>query len=419
MPKGNLGTIAAQRALFKVLIDGGIDLSVSTSDQETFKYTHSEYKSLKVYGSLQPNIGVKETRSYLQWAIFSIFNLTLFTFMAPLMRLGVKFPSKREVINRIKSCDILMDLNLELFRGIPISVSPSLISQKPYVLTIHKIFWSFRILQHLWFLFLIKSIFKKKLVVGPASYGPFEGLPIIIKWLVKTFLNKFIDLVLVREPYSARLLRELGVKNYCIVTDIAVLARAEEPRFYTHFRHFGSAIGVAPASLKYTFTRAEVEAYVAAHAKLLDELVAQGERMIFLPSTPEDEIMCRMIISRMENKDRVKIIVTNNVNVYESLISGLKILITTRMHPSIIASRNFVPFVSIIHDHKQIGFMMQIGFSHLSIPFSKVSYDNLRSKINELIKNYDEIKKVLKNNVCKLQYLQKEKILHLIHLLVS
>jgi polysaccharide pyruvyl transferase WcaK-like protein len=355
-------------------------------------------------------MGIGAIPNHLQWAVLTTFNLTIFTFMAPLIQMGVKFPFRSDVIERIRKCDALIDLNLELLRGIPISLSPALIRQKPKVLVIHKLFWSFRILHSLWFLLVVKGIFKKKIIVGPASFGPFDGLPITIRWLTKIILNRFIDLVLVREPYSAKLLDKLGVKNYQIVADTAILVRFDK------LSHppipFKSAIGIAPAMLRHALTDEEIEKYVLSHAKCLDELATQHEEIVFLPSSSDDIAMCQMIIARMKNTHCAKIIITDNVDEYESLIRRLKLLITTRMHPSIIATRNFLPFISIIYDHKQVGFLQQVGLKTFSIPISKISHANLKLTINKVIQSYDEIKETLKSRVPKLQDVQTTKLLY-------
>jgi len=409
MPKGNIGTIAAQRALFKLLMDNNIDLSVSTPNPDVFKLTHPESRGMKVYGPLTPSIDDITIHNYLQWVVLTAFNLILFTFMALLIQIGVKVPSKNGVIERIRRCDALIDLNLELLRGVPISISPALIRRQPKVLVIHKFFWSFRIFQNLWFLLVIKGIFKKKLIAGPASFGPFNNLPIVIRWLTRIILSRFVDLVLVREPYSAELLDKLGVKNYQVVADMAILVSTGKS---SHLPiPFKPAIGVAPAMLKYTLTKEEVENYVVAHAKCLDELSAQHEEIVFLPSSSDDIVMSQMIMARMKNK-HTKIIITDDVDEYESLVRRLKLLITTRMHPSIIAARNFVPFISIIYDHKQVGFLLQTRLMVLSIPLDKISYDNLKLKISEVIQNYNNVKETLKSTVSRLQDMQTTKLLH-------
>jgi len=206
MPTGNLGTVAAQRSLFKLLIENNFDVSVSTPNPEVFKRIHPEAGNMKVYRSLTPlsDIAERFVSRYIQWGIVTILRLLIFTFMAPFLRLGFSYPSIKDAVERVRNCDILLDLNLELFRGVPISVSPRLIKQKPRVLLIHKVFWSIRILQYLWLLVLIKSIFKKKLAIGPASFGPFDDLPTLVKWLVKIVLNRFVDLIFVRESLTLR-----------------------------------------------------------------------------------------------------------------------------------------------------------------------------------------------------------------------
>jgi len=412
MPKGNIGTVAAQRALYRILIENGIDLSVSTSDSEIFKLIHPESKDMKVYRSLTPSIGTRNICSHLRWVILTAFNLTLLTFMAPLIQIGLKIPSRTDVIDRMRKCDIFIDLNLELIRGIPISVSSALIKQKPRVLVIHKLFWSFRILQNLWFLLIVKGTFKKKLIVGPASFGPFNGLPIIIKRITKLILTRFVNLILVREPYSAKLLHEFGIKNYQIVADAVLIDKSS---YYpsTPLQSLKQAIGIAPAMLRYTLTEEEIEEYIMAHVKCLNDLITQyGEEIVFLPSSSDDIAMCQMIMARMKNSYRAKIIITDNVDKYESSIRSLKLLLTTRMHPSVIAIKNFIPIIPIIYDHKQIGFLSQIGLKDFSMPINKTSYNNLKLKINEVIQNYVKIEEALKSTVPRLQERQKAKLLY-------
>ena len=411
MPKGNIGTIAAQRALFKLLIDNNIDLSVSTPNPDVFKLTHPESRGMKVYGPLTPSVGNKTIHNYLQWVVLTAFNLTLFTFMASLMQIGVKFSSRADVIDRMRKCDALIDLNLELLRGVPISVSPTLIKRKPRVLIIHKLFWSFRILQNLWFLIIAKCISKKKLILGPASFGPFDDLPIIVRWLIKVTLTKFINLILVREPFSAKLLDKLGIRNYQLVADTALIDESNDSSSVPPHSS-KQTIGVAPAMLRYTLTEEENENYIMAHAKCLDDFIIQGEEVIFLPSSLDDVVMSKRIMSKMKYAHQAKIIITNDVNEYQSVIRGLKLLITTRMHPSIIAAKNFIPFISIIYDHKQIGFLSQIGLKNFSISIGGISYDSLKLKINEVIQNHTKIKEKMKFTIPKLQEQYKAKLLY-------
>ncbi|MEM2569788.1 MAG: polysaccharide pyruvyl transferase family protein [Candidatus Bathyarchaeia archaeon] len=400
--RSNIGTIAAQRALYSILTNlGKFDISVSTRDPEDFSLCHPEYKDGKIYRSLRPSIGSGVVRNNIQWVIFNFLNLSFLIFLIPFINLGI---FRAETTARMKECDAFIDLNLEYLRGIPISTSLRLIKQKPRILIITKLFWSLRMLTCLWFIFIIKSIFKKKLIMGPASFGPFKGLPLITRWLVRFILKRFVDLILVREPYSAKLLDELGVKNYVIMADVALIVKVKTAS--SHHSSLSSKLlfGVAPAMLRYIFTKEESDNYVAAHAKCLDDLANKYDAtIVFLPSSSEDKLMCEMIRDKMSNKHHTTIIVTSDVDEYETWIKKLDLLITTRMHPSIIAARNFIPFCSIIYDHKQIGVLQQIGLQSFSIPINKVSYHNLRAIIEHAIQNQSKIKEILKQTLPNIQ----------------
>jgi len=416
MPVGNIGTIAAQRGLFKLFLDSGIDLSVSTPDHEIFRLVHPESKDMQVYGYPILTIKGRAKHSTLQPFITTLLYLILLTLMAPFIRIRVKLSTGSGLIKRLKECNVFIDLNLELFRGVPISVSTALVKQRPSVLVIHKLFWTLRIFLHMWYLLLMKSILKKRLVVGPASFGPFDNLPNITKWAIKIFLNRFVDLILVREPYSAKLLHKLGVKNYCIIADVALI---NKPSYSSQSisRHPRNVIGVAPAIPRYSLTKEEIEHYLDAHAKCLGEFALQGWEILFIPSTPEDLATCKAIISRMKYSQHIKLIVTYDVDKYETIIKQLGLLITTRTHPSIIAARNCIPFISIIYDHKQIGFLQQIGLRKYSLLINKVSYANLKLLIDEAIKNYEKLKETLVSTISRIQREQASKLLYYINVL--
>ncbi len=141
LSRGNIGTLAAQRALYKLLIDTGeFDLSISVGDKKLFKLYHPEFKGMELHEPLYANLRDNIITNHLRWIIFSLWNLPLFTFTAMLIPLGIKLPHRTAIINRMKKCDIFLDLNLELYRGIPISVSSALIKKKPRTLILHNIY---------------------------------------------------------------------------------------------------------------------------------------------------------------------------------------------------------------------------------------------------------------------------------------
>ena len=325
-----MGTVAAQRAICKLLIENGkFDLSISATNPEIFKAYHPECKTVDVYEPLHANLGGKITRNHLQWVCFSIWNLIMLTFTCMLIPVGIII-QKRGLINRMKNCDVFLDQNLELFKGTPISLSLSLIKQKSRTLVFHKIFWSFRMFYTVWTIFVLKGAFKKRVVIGPASFGPFYGLPLLTKWMVKHSLNRYVDVILVRDPYSAQFLRELKVKNCITVTDAALLIKNTSKGAKKNSKLF---IGFVPAFLTQTLTSEEVDNYALSHAQVIDQLINDSiaSRIVILPSSNADVIICKKIWSLAENKEQITIIDTDDLTEYESWIEQLDLLITSRI----------------------------------------------------------------------------------------
>lgn len=406
MVKGNIGTLSAQRALYRILKESfNIDLSISVTNKDEFKLRNRNL-DLKIYGPILLSPGWT-TRSLVHSTLWWLISVPLNTFFAMLLSAGLKPGSRKRVLDRVKQCDVLLDLNLEAFRGIPISLSNKLVKYKPSIILIHKLFLSIRIFATIWNLFLLKAVFKKKLIVGPASLGPFEGLPLFLKSIIKMFFNRFVDVLLVREPFSAVFLRRLGVRRYVQVVDTAML-----DRFFPHekFKSEDLRVGVAPANLRMTLSEEEVANYVDAHVKCLDELIEDGAKVVFLPSSHDDVIMCKSIINRMKNKDSVVIKATDCPEVYEFYIRKLTFLVTSRMHPAIIAARNFIPFISIIYDHKQLGFLRQIGLKNYSLPITRVNYKDLKSLIDRMRWNTDYLSEVEKTAISGIQKIYTKKL---------
>lgn len=405
LSKGNVGSVAAQKGLYKIIMDSGqFDLSVSVGNREIFKLYQKEFKDEQIYPPLRSSLGTQTVKSTLQWILVTLFNLPLFTFSAMLIQMGLNLPFKTTIINRMRKCDIFIDLNLEFLKGIPISTSPALIRQKPRTLLISKIFWSYRIFYGLWYFFIVKSTFKKNLIVGPASFGPFSDLPAITRYIVRFILTRFVDVILVREPYSEKILRDIKVTNFILTTDAALTVKSDDSIKGSDTTLSKPLIGFAPAMLNNTLSREEINNYVIAHAQCIDELIQEHDsNIVFLPSSPDDIAMCKAIIAKINHVKNIKLIITDSVDEYEAWVKKLSVLITSRMHPSIIAARNFVPFYAIIYDHKQLGVLEQLGLQKYSTPIGKINYLALKQIINITVNDRAAIEKHLRFSLSKTQ----------------
>jgi colanic acid/amylovoran biosynthesis protein len=119
----------------------------------------------------------------------------------------------------------------------------------------------------------------------------------------------------------------------------------------------------------------------------------------------DDLEVCRAILQDMMNKEKAKVICTNTADEFAHLVSQLDLLIATRMHPSILASINNVPFISVIYEHKQVGMLEKLGLMDIGVDISDFSYAEFKSKV-EYVWNQREI--VKKQLSLKIPLLQKQ-----------
>lgn len=400
--KGNIGTVAAQKGLYNLfLANVNIDFSISTNNKILFQRYQSEVSDVQIYNSVG-NVIRSLSKNKMHYFLTTFVNRLAFSFSSVLIHMGMGLPYWRKTINRIRKCDLLIGLSLEQFKGIPLATSANLTPRK---ILIHKLYWSIRITFCLWYLFIIKSAFKKKLVVGPASFGPFDGLPLVIQKLVSFTLNKFVDLIFVREPYSAKILDNLKIKNFVLTTDLALMVKPKQDNNQQN-DNFIMTIGFAPAKFTDTLTAREYEKYVLAHVECISLLLQKyAVKVVFLPSSSDDVPVCKNIMTRLKasNNHQIKLIITDDVDEYESWIRRLDFLITTRMHPSIIAARNFVPFYSIVYDHKQLGIMKQLGLQNYYMHINEISIKPFSKIIDQMLQEKTNIVNILRSNLPGLQ----------------
>ena len=112
----------------------------------------------------------------------------------------------------------------------------------------------------------------------------------------------------------------------------------------------------------------------------------------------------------MHNNSNVKIIETSTAKELQNSLQQLDLLIATRMHPTILASTRNVPFVSIIYDHKQEGFLSDLHLEYCGLSVNDISFENLLSKIMFVLQNKVKIKEQMNNKIEVLKNSTQHKI---------
>ncbi len=215
---------------------------------------------------------------------------------------------------------------------------------------------------------------KKKIVVCPASIGPFKNP--LMKHLVKRVLSK-TDLVIAREKTTLNFLKEIGVPENKIhfAADLAFLFepvskdRANEIAASIGFQGGNRPlIGVTPSAEIFRYCFPEISGlkdkyneYTQLMAEATDFLVKKfSADVVFIPHfvfpnevIKNDKIPCQDIYKALKNKEHVKILIDDyRADEVKALFGLCDMVLSCRMHAAIAATSSAVPTVALSFGHK-------------------------------------------------------------------
>jgi polysaccharide pyruvyl transferase WcaK-like protein len=246
----------------------------------------------------------------------------------------------------------------------------------------------------------------------PNSVGPFRTF--VGRLLAKNAFKQ-LDLMLIRDRMSLSTVEALGVKLPIKSTvDVAINFRSDAQNVQGISE--GRTIGVAAGTYLNALGRNEFENYVTAHAKALDYMIQKyNVEVVFLPHDitgfkGDDYHVSKCILEEMQNKNHAKMICVDNVDEYKSAVEQVEILVSSKMHPAVLASSSGVPAMYIVYDHKQTGFFEHLGFSELCLNIKSVSYSSLVRKMETLWNDRKNLSESLKQSVPVLQQNVKDSI---------
>jgi polysaccharide pyruvyl transferase WcaK-like protein len=168
-------------------------------------------------------------------------------------------------------------------------------------------------------------------------------------------------------------------------------------------------IGVCPGIYSRSLSEKESENYVDAHAKALDRAIADfGCSIVFIPhyisGFPNDDLdVSKRIYEKMENKDQAEIVKLDGVNDFKNYLNCMDIVISSKMHPAILAATGFVPVLCIVYDHKQSSFFERLNMVDCTLGIREVSYESLWSRLDYVFNHTKDLKKSLKIIIPKWQ----------------
>jgi len=326
-------------------------------------------------------------------SVFSIF----------LSKVGFKPIYRSETIKCMKNCDLIVSYSDENFKE-----AASMLPLNIYWV----LAWWSMLASRAWEI-ISARLLNKPVVMFPNSIGPFRTF--VGRFLAKVALNNCC-VVLIREPISYEVVNSLNVRAEKILTSDTSILFSSILNRKSYCSKERLAIGVSPGIYAFSLSRNAVQDFVLSHAMALDDVIEKyGVDIVFLPHyvtgfEADDLEICKLIVNNMEHKEKTIIVNTRSVEDFAFWISQMRMIVSSKMHPAVIAASFYVPFVLIAYDHKQYGFALSLGLNDCVLPINEVSPDTLFSKIKYVLENRSALKEALKKHVPRLQNHVKDSI---------
>ena len=223
------------------------------------------------------------------------------------------------------------------------------------------------------------------------------------KWFIR-YMCKHAESVSVRDPESAELLKEIGVKeDVQIIGDPAFsLRKVAEEKSAVPKKIGITAVPYYNAGYWPEGNPTIYNDYVEGMAKNLDNLAAQHdvELTFFATKFPQDADVTKDIQQKMVHKENITIIDDNLLpDMILDLTAQQDIIIGTRLHSLILATCTETPIMAISYHHKVNDFMKLAELEQYAFPIGDIhKQDTLfLDSFNEMKENWPETIETRKN----------------------
>jgi colanic acid/amylovoran biosynthesis protein len=330
----------------------------------------------------------RKSLSYKLFALASLlamfFQMAFSSFSTVLVRMGFNGLYRSQILEEIKNCDLVVSYSDENFKEaasyLPLNVY--------WILT-----WWSMLVSRTWDI-LVARYFGKPVVMFPNSVGPF-----------RTFVGRFIskralrscNIVLVRESISYKIVQSLGRNIPCLLTfDTTWIFRSVKRSPVKVASR--PCMGVSLGFYAQVFSEKEVQKQTRVFAEVFDEVIRRfGFHVFFVPHyisgfRYDDLEISKMVVQKMGTKGNVEILEIESADEFKAFLDDMDLVVSSKMHPAVLALSGGVPTICIAYDHKQTGLFDSLSMSECVLPINEFSKKKLLSKICDVWENNVEIR---------------------------
>ncbi len=408
--KGTQALLKSDDIALREIIDGKVSLSVSTTDIEGTKRLNLPEGTLIlptlvdipyiIADNLAKRMGIsRKSIRYKLLSVYSLFLMFLETaLLVPsvfLIKIGLPSLYKNNVLKRMVHSDVIVSCSDENFKE-----TASMLPLNFYWI----ITWWTMLFERM-IEVSVTSFLRKPLVMFPNTVGPFKTRLGLL--MSKLALNNF-NYLIIRDSVSFKALKKLGIVPKMKLTSDAALLFSADPN--VKIREFSPLpIGVSIGVYSQSLSEQDFEKFLDESASALDRLIElYGFNIYFFPHfitgfENDDYEVSKTVIERMKNRNKTELFKIESLDEFKLCLEKMELLITSKMHPMVLATSGYVPTVCIAYDHKQTGFLSDLGLSDYLIPLKEVDSEKIVLIVSKIIRNKSEIVSLLNDKIPQLQ----------------
>ena len=266
----------------------------------------------------------------------------------------------------------------------------------------------------------INTLFNKPVYILGTSVEPIHN--VIIDKITKSVLKR-VDYIFAREEITESYLNSFLGNKHCQIPDMAFMLDDGSHKVVCHDsqidkikREGKKLFGITVRDWNFPNSNNPEKTknnYINAVSDAMGQIIEKYDSyFIFIPQVivpyRSDIDTAKQIRDKMSNEDRKRFIIKeDDWSPYQirSIISQLDFFIGTRMHSNIFALSECIPTLAIAYEKKTNGIMSTVGMDKYVLNIDSISEKQIMDKVNELVNDRNNIKKLLTK---KNQIIQRE-----------
>lgn len=265
----------------------------------------------------------------------------------------------------------------------------------------------------------ISILLQKPVYIAGHSVGPFES------WkskLIPRLLFRKTSKIYLREEESVKHINSLSkdYDNFAVNADTAWLIGENKKCaiFHEEVKTNKPLVAITVRDLNPFDKRLGIsqDKFESLFVVALNKIIEDGFHIVgismgtgFGRYAHDDRIPALRIKSKLNNPEEMTVLMYeyNHLEVGYAL-SQCKMLIGTRLHSVILSLRYNTPAVAVFYEHKSLGILNKMGFGDNSFFIKEIGNDSFNEKVNEILKNQEKHKDLVREKVSRERHLGLE-----------